>query len=80
MKVAQSCLFVTLWTIACQAPLPMEFSRQEYWSGLVFTPTGDLPYPEMERMSVMSPVYVYTANRKYICIYPHIYLIHSTNF
>ena len=27
-------LFGTLWTLACQAPLPMEFSRQEYWSGL----------------------------------------------
>ena len=29
-------LFATLWTIARQAPLPMEFSRQEYWSGLLF--------------------------------------------
>ena len=29
-------LFATLWTIACQAPLSMEFSRQEYWSGLSF--------------------------------------------
>ena len=29
-------LFVTLWTIACQGPLSMEFSRQEYWSGLLF--------------------------------------------
>ena len=26
-------LIVTLWTIACQAPLFMEFSREEYWSG-----------------------------------------------
>ena len=26
-------LFVTLWTVACQAPLPLEFFRQEYWSG-----------------------------------------------
>ena len=31
--------------IAHQAPLPMEFSRQEYWSGLSFPFTGDLPYP-----------------------------------
>ena len=30
------CLFVTLWTAAHQAPLSMEFSRQEYWSGLPF--------------------------------------------
>ena len=36
-------LFVTIWTIACQAPLSMEFSRQEYWSGLPFSPPGDLP-------------------------------------
>ena len=42
--VAQSCPpFVTPWTVACQAPLPMEFSRQEYWSGLTFPSPGDLP-------------------------------------
>ena len=29
--------------VAHQAPLPMEFSRQEYWSGLPFPPPGDLP-------------------------------------
>ena len=33
----------TLWTIACQAPLSMGFSRQEYWSGLPCPPPGDLP-------------------------------------
>ena len=33
---------VTLWTIACQAPLSMEFSRQEYWSGLPFPSPGNL--------------------------------------
>ena len=36
-------LFVTPWTVAHQAPLSMEFSRQEYWSGLPFPPSGDLP-------------------------------------
>ena len=36
-------LFVTLWSVACQAPLSMGFSRQEYWSGLPFSPPGDLP-------------------------------------
>ena len=36
-------LFVTPWTTACQAPLSMGFSRQEYWSGLSFPPPGDLP-------------------------------------
>ena len=34
---------VTPWTIAHQAPLSMEFSRQEYWSGLPFPSPGDLP-------------------------------------
>ena len=34
-------LFATPWTIACQAPLTMEFSRQEYWAGsLLPTPLG----------------------------------------
>ena len=41
-------LFVTAWTVACQAPLSMGFSRQEYWSGLPFSPPGDLPNPGME--------------------------------
>ena len=36
-------LFVTPWTVAYQAPLSMEFSRQEYWSGLPFPSPGDLP-------------------------------------
>ena len=36
-------LFVTLWTVACQAPLSMGFCKQEYWSGLPFPPPGDLP-------------------------------------
>ena len=36
-------LFAILWTIALQAPLSMEFSRQEYWRGLPFPPLGDLP-------------------------------------
>ena len=34
---------VTLWTVAHQAPLSMEFSRQEYWSGLPFPPPGIFP-------------------------------------
>ena len=41
-------LFATLWTVACQAPPSMGFSRQEYWSGLPFPPPGDLPDPEIE--------------------------------
>ena len=48
-------LFVTLWTIAHLAPLPMGFSRQEYWSGLPCLPPGDLPDPCIESASLMSP-------------------------
>ena len=47
--------FVTLWTVACQAPLTMGFSRQEYWSGLPCPPPEDLPDPGTEPMSLMSP-------------------------
>ena len=39
--------FPMLWTEACQAPLLMEFSRQEYWSGLLFPSLGVLPNPEI---------------------------------
>ena len=48
-------LFVTLWTIACQAPLSMGFSRQEYLSGLPCPPPGDLPSPGIEPTSPTSP-------------------------
>ena len=43
--------FVILWTVAYQAPLCMEFSQQEYWSGLPFTPPRDLPNPRIEPTS-----------------------------
>ena len=45
-------LFVTPWTIARQAPLSMEFPRQEYWSGLPFPTPRDLPDPGIEPMSL----------------------------
>ena len=38
-------LFATPWTVAHQAPPSMEFSREEYWSGLPFPSPGDPPYP-----------------------------------
>ena len=37
-----------MWTVACQAPLAMEFPRQEYCSGLPFPSPGDLPHPGIE--------------------------------
>ena len=45
----------TPWTVACQAPLLMEFSRQEYWSGEPFPTPVDLPDPGMEPASPVSP-------------------------
>ena len=42
---------VTQWIVACQAPLPMGFSRQEYWSGLPFPSPGDLPNTGIEPRS-----------------------------
>ena len=39
---------MTLWTVAIRAPLSLEFSRQEYWSGLPFPSPGDLPNPGIE--------------------------------
>ena len=41
-------LFATPWTLAYRAPSPMEFSRQEYWSGLPFPSPGYLPNPGIE--------------------------------
>ena len=45
-------LFVTLWTVTHQAPLSMEFSRQEYWSGLPCPPPADLPNSGIEPKSL----------------------------
>ena len=50
------CFFVTLRTVARQAPLSMEFSSQEYWSGLPFPPPGDLSNPAIEPESLACPV------------------------
>ena len=44
-------LFATPWTVAYKAPLSMEFSRQEYWSGLPFPSPGDLPDPGIKPRS-----------------------------
>ena len=48
-------LFATPWTLVCQAPLSMEFSRQEYWNGLPFPSPGDLTDPGTELESLLSP-------------------------
>ena len=46
---------VTLWTVACQAPLSLGFSRQEYWSGLPDPPPGDLSDTVIGLASPASP-------------------------
>ena len=47
--VAKLCLTLAPpWTVDCQAPLSMGFSRQEYWSGLPYPSPGDLPNPGIE--------------------------------
>ena len=47
----------TSWTIACQAPLSMELSRQQYWSGLPFPTPGDLLNPGIEPVFPASPAF-----------------------
>ena len=49
-------LFVTPWTVDCQTPLSMGFSRQEYWNGLPCPPPGDIPGPGIEPTSPESSV------------------------
>ena len=55
--LSHSVVFDSLWSLnhSFQAPLPMEFPRQECWSGLPFPPPGDLPNPGIEPMSPASP-------------------------
>ena len=48
-------LFATLWTVACQVPLSVGFSRQEYWSGLPCPALGDLADPGFEPVSPAAP-------------------------
>ena len=52
--IAKSCLtLATPWSIAHQAPLSMGFSRQEYWCGLPFPSSGDLPDTGIEARSAL---------------------------
>ena len=65
---AQLCLTLwTPWTVACQALLFMEFSRQEYWNRLPFLSPGDLPNSGMELGSLASPA---LAGRFFITVLP----------
>ena len=65
-------LCVTLWIVACQTPLSMGFSRQEYWSELPHPPPGDLLDPGIEPASVVSPALAggFFTTRNTFQIYP----------
>ena len=65
-------LFATPWTVAHQSPL----SRQEYWNGLLFPPTGDLPDPGIEPMSLASPC---IGRRNSLPLSLHLKYIHRTS-
>ena len=62
--------FATPWTVTQQAPLSMGFSRQEYWSGLLFPTPGELPDPGIKLASLVSPTLV---GRYFITESPGIY-------
>ena len=71
-------LFPTPWTAARQAPLSMEFSRQEYWSRLPFPSPGDLPKPGIKPVSLLSPALAggfFTISNTYI--YPFFFRLFS---
>ena len=55
LMLSRVLLFANLWTVARQAPLPMEFSKQECWSGGPFPTTGDLPHPGIKTKSLVPP-------------------------
>ena len=57
MSLQSRLTLVTLWTLACQAPLFMGFSRQESWSGLPCLPPGDLPDPGIKPTISLSPLH-----------------------
>ena len=67
-------LFATKWTVTRQAPLSMEFPRQEYWRGLPFPSPGDLPDPGIEPVSLESPALggrFFTTSATYIHTHTH---------
>ena len=81
--------FSILWTVACQAYLSMEFSRQEYWSMLPFPVSGDLPNPGIKPVSPVLAAGFFTTeppgkpnqnNRLYVIYILFLYLCHKWYF
>ena len=76
-------LFVTQRTAALQASLSMEFSRQEFWSGMPFPPPGDLPHPGIEPASPVSRTpptlagnfFTSDSPKKTVLIFPAIFVL-----
>ena len=76
-------LFTTSWTVVYKAPLSMELSRQEYWSGLPFPSPGDLPNPGIEPRSPAlradalpsEPPGKPSTCHKYNCKWSHVYIL-----
>ena len=66
-------LFAAPWTVAHQASLSMEFSRQEYWSGVSFPPPGDLPYPGIEPMCLYCRQILYCLRHQSWSLFFHIF-------
>ena len=71
--LSQVQLFVTPWTVDLQAPLSMEFSRQEYWSGFPLSSPGDLPNPGIKPWSPALQADS-LPSKLYICIYIYIHI------
>ena len=70
------------WTVVHQAPLPMEFSRQEYWSGVVFPTPGGLPDLGVKPVSLASPAlagrfFTTVPPGKPRCVYYCIYTLYN---
>ena len=71
--------FETLWTVACQALLPMGFPRQEYWCGLPFPSLGNLPDPGIECSSCMGNwvLYHWATREVLLCTFSALYMFPS---
>ena len=64
-------LCLTPWTVACQAPRSMVFSRQEYWSGLPFPSPGNLPNPGIKAVTPASSAWALYSYEKQDNAPPH---------
>ena len=79
--VAKSCrILATSWTVACQAPLSMEFPRQNYWGGLPFPSPGDLPDQRSNLCLLHCRPNTEPPGKFPPTVYPSINILHSVQF